>query len=227
MKTKTKRPITPQDLYRFNIITDMELSPNGEHVVFSVQETDRDSEKKYAHLWIAPVNGKQPYQFTFGKQVNSKPHWSPDGKTIAFLSNRQDEKQFQIYLLPFSGGEAHQLTALKGEFNNFYWSPNRKTLLCEFRKKDREAINRESDEKKKELGIVSRRITRVFFKLDAYGYLPQERWHLWTINTATGKAVQLTDSKVFDDLQSSWSPDGKEIVFVSNHSDSPDLNPDA
>lgn len=227
MKTKKKRPISAQDLYRLNIITDLELSPNGDYVVFSVQEVDQDSEKKYANLWITPTNGGQPYQFTFGKQVDSKPHWSPDGKTIAFLSNRQDEKQAQIYLLPFSGGEARPLTTLKGEFKSISWSLNGKTILYEFRKKDREATDRESDEKKKELGIVSRRINRVFFKLDAYGYLPQERWHLWTINTATGKAIQLTNSKVFDDLQSNWSPDGKEIVFVSNHSDSPDLNPDA
>ncbi|MCP4539126.1 MAG: S9 family peptidase [Chloroflexi bacterium] len=227
MPTRKKRPITADDLYRIQLVTDCQISPNGQHVIFAVERVDKETEKKYANLWVVSTGGGQPRQFTYGDQVDGQPRWSPSGDEIAFVSNRSDKDQPQIHVIPFHGGEARPLTNLKGEFAAFEWSPDGKRLVCQFRKKDQEAIEREDDEQKKELGIVSRHITRVFFKLDGYGFLPQERWHVWTIDARTGKAKQLTDSDVYDELSPRWSPDGESIVFLSNRSDAPDLDPDA
>jgi dipeptidyl aminopeptidase/acylaminoacyl peptidase len=222
-----KRPITAEDLYRFQLITHCEISPDGEHVVYSLQRVDRKSEKKYSNLWIVPTRGGAPQQFTFGDQVDTLPKWSPDGQTIAFLSNRGDEKQSQIYLIPFHGGEARPLTKLKGTIGNFAWSPDGRQLVIEFRQKDPEALEREKDENKKKLGVVERHITRLFYKLDGEGYLPKERWHIWTVNARTGRAKQLISGDIYDEYSPSWSPDGKQIVFCSNRAPDPDLEPDA
>jgi dipeptidyl aminopeptidase/acylaminoacyl peptidase len=227
MAKPSKRRITSEDLYRFSLVISCELSPDGLDVIYSVQRIDRKTEKKYANLWIVPVQDGQARQFTYADQVDSQPHWSPDGKQIAFISNRKDSKQPQVYLIPTNGGEARPLTDLQGEIGAFSWSPDGRQLLAEFRKKDTEAIEREKDEHKKELGIVSRRIKRVFFKLDGYGYLPEERRHIWLIEAHTGKARQLTDSETFDERDPAWSPDGKQITYVSNRSADPDLDPDA
>ncbi len=227
MPTRKKRRITAGDLYRFQLITDCQISPDGRHVVFCVQRVDKKTEKKYSNLWIAPTDRGRARQFTYGDQVDSQPRWSPDGSEIAFVSNRGDEKQPQIHVVPFHGGEARPLTNLKGTIGAFEWSPDGKQLVCQFRKKDKEDIEREEDEQKKKLGIVSRHITRIFYKLDGSGFLPQDRWHIWTISTRTGRTRQLTDSDVYDEWEPYWSPDGKEIVFCSNHSDDPDLDPDA
>ena len=227
MPKRKKSRITAEDLYRFQLITDSQISPDGHHVVFCVQRVDKKTEKKYSNLWIAPTDRGRVHQFTYGDQSDSQPKWSPDGSEIAFISNRGDEKQPQIYVIPLHGGEARPLTDLKGEIGPFEWSPDGKHFVCQFRKKDQEAIAREEDERKKELGVVSRHITRVFYKLDGSGFLPKERWHIWTIDARTGRARQLTDSDVHDELNPWWSPDGKEIVFCSNRSDDPDLDPDA
>jgi len=227
MSKRKKRPITAEDLYKVNIISDCRISPDGHHVIFSVQRVDKKTEKKYSNLWIVPTNGKAARQFTYGDHSDTHPRWSPDGTEIAFISNRGDEKQPQIYIIPFHGGEARKLTDLKGTIKTFEWAPDGKKLVCTFCKKDKEVIEREKDERKKKLGVVSRHITRVFFKEDGIGFLPKERQHIWTINIRAGKAKQLTDSKLYDEMEPSWSPDGKEIVFCSNRSKDPDLDPDA
>jgi len=232
MPAPRKHPISAKDLYRLQLITDCQISPDGGCVVYCVQRVDQKTEKKHSNLWVVSTERRggrfrRPRQFTYGDQADSRPRWSPDGTQIAFISNRKDEEQPQIHIIPSDGGEAHPLTDLKGEFGAFEWSPDGRQLVCQFRKKDQEVIEREADEQKKKLGVVSRHITRVFFKLDGTGFLPKERWHLWTIDARTGKARPLTDSEVYDEQEPRWSPDGKEIVFWSNRSPDPDLDPDA
>ncbi len=221
-----KRRIRAEDLYDFNLVSDCQISPDGTSIVYSIQRVDRKTEKKYSNLWVVPTD-RPARQFTFGDRTDSQPRWSPDGTEIAFLSNRDDEKQPQIYVIPFHGGEARRLTEVKGTITAFEWSPDGKNLVFALRKKDEEEIERENDEQKKKLGVVSRRITRVFYKGDGEGFLPKERCHLWTVAVQTGEATQLTTSDVYDEEDPSWSPDSSEIVFCSNHSKDPDLDPDA
>ncbi len=221
-----KRRIKASDLYRIRQISHPEISPDGKHVVYAVQRVDRQTEKKYTNLWWVATSGGKAHPFTTGDHVDSQPRWSPDGQWVAFISNRADEKQPQLYLIPANGGEARKLTDLKGEFASFAWSPDGKQIICQFRKKDKEALKREKDERKKKLGLVYRRITRLHYSLDGYGFLPQERWHLWIIDVKSGKAKQLTSGKVYDEKSPCWSPDGKQIAFVSNRSVDPDLHPD-
>ena len=104
MPKKRKRFITAEDLYSINIITDVRISPTGDHIVYSQQSTDQDTEEKYCNLWVVPTDSGNPQQFTVGDHINAQPRWSPDGEIIAFLSNRADkDKPNQIYLIPFRG----------------------------------------------------------------------------------------------------------------------------
>ncbi len=219
-----KRRITAEDLYRMELISDPQISPDGRSVIFGLQRVDKETEKKYMNLWLVPAGRGPARQFTYGNQRDMQLCWSPDGRTIAFLSNRKDEKQYQLYLISIDGGEARPLTDLQGSFASFEWSPDGSQIVCAFRKKDAEAIEREKDKQKKELGVVARHITRARYKFDGTGYLPKEQFHIWTINANTGKATQLTDGDFYSETEPRWSPDRQRILFLSNRSPNPDYD---
>ncbi len=216
-----KRRITAEDLYRMELISDPQISPDGRSIIFSVQRVDAKTEKKYTNLWLVPAVGRgAARQFTYGNQTDRQPRWSPDGRSIAFLSNRKEAKQFQLYLIPIGGGEARPLTDLQGNFANFEWSPDGSQIAFAFCKKDKDAIEREKDKQKKTLGVVARHITRAGYK-HASGYQPKEQFHIWKINAHTGKTTQLTDGGFYGESNPRWSPDGKHLLFLSNRSPNP------
>ncbi|MCX6646637.1 MAG: S9 family peptidase [bacterium] len=224
MPTRKKNPITAENLYDINLISDFDLSPDGKNVAFVQQRVEKKTEKKYSNIWIVPTGAGSPRQFTYGDHSDGFPRWSPDGKNIAFISNRLSESQSQIFLIPFSGGEAKKLTDFKGSPMGFDWSPDGKTLVMMFRKKDKEVLEMEKDENKKKLGTVARHYDRPFYKMDGAGFNPKERIHIWSVNVVNGKTKQLTDHDVLDEYAPVISPDGKKILFTSNRTAKPDLN---
>lgn len=221
------RNITPEDLYHLHILDGCQVSPDGRHAVFCVDRIDAKTQKKYKNLFVVSTAEGTLRQFTHGDYRDHSPKWSPDGTAIAFISNRREEKAADGYIIPFDGGEARLAANIEGQVFKMEWSPDGKRLVLQARLKDSSEVEREKDPVKKELGIVSRHITRVLYKFESKGFLPRERTHLWIVEVDSGRVRQLTKGEVYDETSPAWSPDGQRLVFCSNRSPEPDLDPDA
>ena len=118
-----KRAITAVDLYRIVLVEDPRISPDGRYVAWVRQQAQEFSNDYRRDIWISPRAGGEAFQLTRGGS-DSCPRWSPDGKSLAFLSARTGSAQ--LYLLPLGapGGEACQLTELPRAVSQPVWSPD-------------------------------------------------------------------------------------------------------
>ena len=174
----------PEDVYELTGVGDARISPDGSRVAYVVSTTDRESSEYRSSIWVAPLDGsEEPRRFTTGEKRDGSPRWSPDGRWLAFVSNRGDEKApGQIYVIPAAGGEARKLTDLKESAADVTWSPDSTRLAFTARVRD-EAYEEEDDRKRK-----PRRFTRLFHKLDSVGLIGDRRTHVFVVDLDGGEA---------------------------------------
>ncbi|MEY2508427.1 MAG: hypothetical protein QOH01_2756 [Verrucomicrobiota bacterium] len=213
------RSLKPEDFAALREVDEPNISPDGNLVAYVVKVADMEKDKRPANLWLAKWDGSENRSLTFGNKGQKHPRWSPDGKWIGFLSGREDDNENdQLWMLPIGGGEAEKITDVKGGVEDFAWSPDSKRIVLVIHDPDPREPEKKEKEKKTVPPLV---INRLFFKKDIDGYLTERYSHLQVLDLATRKTEPLTSGK-HDDLWPVWSPDGKEIGFVTKRGDDPD-----
>jgi dipeptidyl aminopeptidase/acylaminoacyl peptidase len=234
--------ITLADRFAFKDVDDPQLSPDAQHVAYTVTSTLMKEDKTESRIWMVPFAGGEEIPLTAEGVSSSHPRWSPDSKFIAFLSARNEGKT-QLWLLNRSGGEAQRLTNNPQDVEDFAWSPDSRRLCLVLRDpteeeldaaRDREEQGKESAEDEAVTDKYRRKnkkaqkpwvIDRLQFKVDEIGYLDHHRNHLYVFDLAAKSLTQITGGD-YDDAQPAWSPDGSKVAFASNRSSDPDRNYD-
>jgi Tol biopolymer transport system component len=112
MSNTVRRPTTAQDLTRLRGVSDPQISADGRRVAFVVTTASEERDEYLSNIWVVPVEGGEPRRFTTGPTRDTHPRWSPDGRWLAFVSDRGPKKKSQLYAMSVDGGEAIQMTDL-------------------------------------------------------------------------------------------------------------------
>ena len=220
-----RRPITIQDLFALKDVGEPQFSPDGQWVAYTVSTVKREEDKTEERIWMVPAAGGEAIALSAEDLSSSHPRWSPDGKYLAFLSDRNESKK-QVWLLNRLGGEAQKLTDMPQDVEEFEWAPESKRLVLVLRDAKTEELEEAKIRAAEKSGIEVEKknktqkpwvVDRLQFKLDTVGYLDRRRTHLYTFDVAAKSLTQVTSGD-FDDSEPAWSPDGTRLAFTSNRS---------
>lgn len=232
------RAVKPSDILRIASVSDAQISPNGEWVVYTVSAIDGD--RSSSSLWLARVgttqrvmNAQNPNRDLEMPEVRSTltpllpsgwsgsgPRWSPDGSMIAFFSTRDSANG--IWVVSLRRREPRFVASV--ESTNFFityageslsWSPDSKRIayISATNETTAEEGNKDKD---------PRVIDRIQYK-SRTAFSDDKRSHVWIVSIERPEPRQLTTGPFYDHAIA-FSPSGNEILFVSNHEPDPDAN---
>ena len=198
------KPLTAQQAINVRGISDLHFSPDGSRVAFVVTEPPSGTTRP-RHIWLLDVATKQVRQLTFSAKSEESPRWSPDGKTLAFTSDR--EENTQLYLLPMDGGEGIALTKGKRNVQAYSWSPDGKQIA--FLAQEPTTDAEEKKTKDKDDARVADKDTKLA--------------RVWLIDVASGKERQLTKDR-WRVSDAEWMPDGSRLIVEATKTPESDEN---
>lgn len=188
-----KRVLSPEIFLELRNVQDPQFSPEGTRVAFVVTDP-QTGEKRTRHIWLYDKLSNKTRQLTYSEKNESSPRWSPDGKQLAFLSNRGEHQQ--VYTLRMEGGEATAVTKGRAGVEVFEWSPDGQSIA--FLSPNPKTETEEKREKDKD-------DARVVDREDKYArlrVLDLEKREERDLTDATWKVEELH-----------WSPNGQSIVI--------------
>lgn len=218
-----KRPITVDDLFSIGRVSDIQLSPDGKWLCYTIKYYDMNSNKNNSDIWLLSANGGEAIPLTNSSASDFGGRWSPDGKNIAFISTRNGSPQ--IFLISLAGGEARQLSDVASGASGIVWSPNGKYIAFTseiYPDLKSDAENKTRDAEKENSLVKAKIIDRLFFRYWNY-WTDKKRNHVFIMHSSGGEAWDVTpgdfDAPPLDlggSLDYNFSPDSKELTFVRN-----------
>ena len=210
-----RAPMRAADVVKIANVTDAQISPNGQWVVYTVSSVDEDKNLSTLFLTRWSETRSNPRALLPPGWNASTPRWSPDGNSIAFVSNH--DEQDGIWVVKLDKPEPRFIAPITatnffityaGE--SFSWSPDSRRIAYISAKAEASG------------GDDPRVIDRIQYK-SRTSFSDNRRTHVWVVEVERPNPLQLT-SGLFYDHAVSFSPRGDEILFLSNHEPDPDAN---
>lgn len=190
------------------------ISPDGSLILFTRGWVDKMNDRSQSNLWLVDVDGQRARELTHGNWRDSSPVWSPDGKRIAFLSDRDGTTQ--VHIMWIDTREVAQLTHLDSSPSGLVWSPDGKMLAFTIFTQDTKSIlpvklpPRPRGANWASPAII---IDRLSWSRDGRGPVPKGYSHIYVLNATLGGTPRVLTSGDYSHSDPQWSADSKTIYF--------------
>jgi dipeptidyl aminopeptidase/acylaminoacyl peptidase len=201
------RALMPEDWHRFRDLSDLKIAPDGSALAYLVTTYDRQSDESRGALWLTDWAGRESVQLTRGASA-AEPRFSPDGRSLSFLSARPAGGATQLWLLDRHGGKPRQLSHCDGEITGYEWSPDGRHIV----------VVMHAPEARSPQPIV---IDSYLFKDKLIYLTAQRRAHLYLLEVGDGACHALATDPERADSSPAFSPDGRQIAYVSQATQTP------
>jgi dipeptidyl aminopeptidase/acylaminoacyl peptidase len=213
------RTYTIEDLLKVRRVGDPQVSPDGKHVAFTIDDVNFDANRVVTQIYRVSIDGSGLKQLTSGDKSSSAPRWSPDGKKIAYKTGSQ------VWLMDNDGDNKEQVTKISTGAAGPVWSPDGKWLAFTsdvYADCDNDDCNKKRDEQAENSKVKAHIITRLLYKhWDEWRDI--KRTHVFVVSSKGGTARDLTtgdfDSPPYaasSGVDYAFSPDSTEIAYLRN-----------
>jgi dipeptidyl aminopeptidase/acylaminoacyl peptidase len=221
-----KRAFTIADLYKIKSVSDPQYSPDGRQVAFTMSESFLEQGKTNSEIYVMDAEGGNIRNLTNNPAADNHPRWSPDGKSILFISSRKNGSQ--AWLMPRVGGEPIQLTDLSIGVGDAEWSPNGAKLIFSADVYPEcgavDSCNNTIDESTSNGPLKAHIADNLLYRHWTF-WKDGKRTHTFLFDIALRKLTDLTpgnyDAPAWEQGGTgfTFSADGNEVCYVSNHDD--------
>ncbi len=217
---QAKHPLTVDDLWAMKRIGSFDLSPDGKTIAFDVTAYNMDENKGNTDIYLINSDGSNLRPLKNSDKNESSPHFSPDGKKIAYLVDDQ------VHTCNLNGSDDEQVTDLYTGVDDYRWSGDGKNFLLissVYADCGTQDCNKKKDDEKKESKADVRILTHLMFRVWNH-WLNGKRSHLFLFDAAKKEYYDLNYKMHNDvpplDLVSdndfNFSPDGRQVAYTMN-----------
>ncbi|WP_282159992.1 S9 family peptidase [Ulvibacterium marinum] len=214
-----KKNFSYTDIFDLQYVSDPQISPDGNWVVYRRMAFDIMKDKVSGNLWMIKTDGSKHQKLTSREVSESNPRWSPQGDRLAFVSSTDEGSE--IYIHWIASGKIAKVTQLPFSPSALTWSPNGQQLTFSMNVEKEPPVLVKMPKKPKDAKWAEKpRITdRLYHEADGRGYIDPGFNHIFVIPADGGAPRQLTSGDFHHRGTLSWSKDGQHIYFSGNRNE--------